>query len=682
MSDVVTQLFPWKYLIIASYKAGHLPLWNMYTFSGNPLTGNYQSASFSPLNLLFFILPFIDSWSLLILFQPLIAGLGMYLFLSQITRNKWAGLLSGVTFMFCGFMTVWMEYGTLALAAGTLPWILLSLGNLSEKRRLIWTIIGSFALATSFLAGHFQTSLYVLLFSVIYTAVFSKKDKKTMVSVCTLFGVGLFLSLVQILPTVFAFGQSVISNDVFTDAGIPWWYLVTAFIPDFFGNPTKYSDWVGHYAEWAPFVGVLPLFFSIFSDWKEKHVKFFGAAALISVVFALNTPLLTLLSLSHIPVLSSSYPTRIIILASFSLASLAGFGFSQLFEKNLDRRKMVISAISFTIVFLLCAVLGYILLPREKITIAFRNMVYPGIYLMAGIVLCGVLLFVKSFSIKRICLIICILLSAVQSLLFARQWIPFTPAKKIYTPLPLLSAMKNQVGTGRMYGSLSNAVYDYYRIPSIEGYDPIYSQKYSDFIRASDPLKNFGLVRSEVTIDPHSAYVDRLFNLLGVTILYQPKSHDFQSWAYPVWEKGSMWKSVYEDSAVRLYKNTQAMNLATLFCSYKVTPDTKQFISTFYTPDFPYRSTLLLSTQPKETFGSYCTDVQGTVRVVDVAADHIKLAVTTENPALMFISENNFSSWSATVNNQAVTIYPADLAFMAVEVPKGSSTVVLSVRLF
>jgi len=55
MPDVVTQMYPFKHLVIGFWRKGQIPLWNPFNFSGNPLLANYQSAVFHPANLLFFI---------------------------------------------------------------------------------------------------------------------------------------------------------------------------------------------------------------------------------------------------------------------------------------------------------------------------------------------------------------------------------------------------------------------------------------------------------------------------------------------------------------------------------------------------------------------------------------------------------------------------------------------------
>ena len=67
--DVITQIQPWKRLVIESWKNGDTPLWNPYLFAGTPLLANYQSAALSPINIIYFVLPFTDAWTLQVILQ-------------------------------------------------------------------------------------------------------------------------------------------------------------------------------------------------------------------------------------------------------------------------------------------------------------------------------------------------------------------------------------------------------------------------------------------------------------------------------------------------------------------------------------------------------------------------------------------------------------------------------------
>lgn len=184
ITDPVRQQYPWRNLSIGLTKNISLPLWNPYSLSGTPLLAGMQSASFYPLNLLLFILPFSTGWSFLIFIEPLLAGIFLYLYLNNLKLQKEASLFGALVFAFCGFTTAWLEWGTVINTAVWLPLVLLSIDKIffyfgslkipnfkfliSNKKLLTWSLIFTFSLASSFFAGHLQTFFYLILLSLIY----------------------------------------------------------------------------------------------------------------------------------------------------------------------------------------------------------------------------------------------------------------------------------------------------------------------------------------------------------------------------------------------------------------------------------------------------------------------------------------------------------------------------------
>ena len=80
LSDVDSQIIPWKIFNAEELKNGRIPLWNPYNLAGTPHLGNWQSGVLYPTTLLFLFLPITVAWSLHILSQPLLAGIFMILF--------------------------------------------------------------------------------------------------------------------------------------------------------------------------------------------------------------------------------------------------------------------------------------------------------------------------------------------------------------------------------------------------------------------------------------------------------------------------------------------------------------------------------------------------------------------------------------------------------------------------
>ena len=82
ITDPIRQQIPWRKQVIDALKEKRLPLWDATAFSGTPLLGNIQSGALYPLNVLFFVFPFEIAWTILIISQPLFAGIFLYRLIS------------------------------------------------------------------------------------------------------------------------------------------------------------------------------------------------------------------------------------------------------------------------------------------------------------------------------------------------------------------------------------------------------------------------------------------------------------------------------------------------------------------------------------------------------------------------------------------------------------------------
>jgi hypothetical protein len=165
------------------------------------------------------------------------------------------------------------------------------------------------------------------------------------------------------------------------------------FAPDFFGSPITRNSWSGSYIEWASFVGIVPLLLLAFAFFlrKKSIVLFFSIMAIGTLILAIRSPLQGILFSLHIPVLSTSYPTRIIVLFSFSCAVLAGFGLDVLKDLLVAYKKKKILYV-FSIIFTLFLVVWSIvlfsnLLSVEQVVITKRNLIIQQHFLLELFVL-------------------------------------------------------------------------------------------------------------------------------------------------------------------------------------------------------------------------------------------------------------------------------------------------------
>lgn len=692
MPDIITQIYPWKHFTINSLKKGIVPFWNPYSFSGNAHLANFQSAVYSPFNLLYFILPFLHAWSMTILLQPLIAGICTYLLLKELKVSSIGSIIGSVTFMFCGFMVVWMEYGTLSMAAAFLPLGLYGIEksfNTSRKRFFILTCI---SLVISFFSGHIQTSLYVAIYVLLYlfykSFMFLRYDKKDKIFFIIFWGfisffLGILISFLQIYPTFNLFQISPRSETAHLGGGIPLNYLVTMIAPDFYGNPVTRNDWYGTYAEWSSFIGIIPLLLGFISilTMKFKHsTLFFFFMAILTICFSIESPLHILLIASHIPVLASSIPSRIIVLFSFSFAILAGFGLDSLVSLIEEKKKLKVFFL-FVIFGMLIFVIWLLLtffpvLPIDKLSIAKKNFLAPTLLFFIVVIFVYFDFIVKRKRYILFTSLIILFLCSVDSFRFANKWIPFDKSDLVFPDVPVISAMQKNVGNGRVFGNLGTEVSTYYGLGSIEGYDPLYIQRYGEFIRYSETGQFVSAEKSVVHIARNGKYTDRVLDLLAVNIIFHPIADTNQSWAYHVWSNPQKYSVIYQDDKFQLYKNNTALPRVQLYYSYEVVSDKDAILKRFYDDNFDFRKILLLETDPKVVLENKLVTTSRNKAIISLySPTKIKVDVYSDKPGLLFLSDPYYEKWHAVLNGKETKILRSNYAFRSVIVPEGKSEV-------
>lgn len=680
MPDVITQIYPWKKLTIDSWKNGEIPLWNPFSFSGTAHAANYQSAVFSPFNLLFFILPHIDAWSVMILLQPILAGLGMYLFLTTLRVSRTGRVLGSLAFMFCGFMTVWMAYGTLVYAVLFLPYALFAIEKHMEQSAWAASLL-SILIALSFLSGHFQISLYVLVFIalyVLYMITTTRHKKRAAVLVPAIF-FGLCLSGIQLLPAYSAYQESVRSGLFLKGEIIPWNYLVTLFAPDFYGNPVTRNDWFGHYAEWAGYVGVVPFLFAsislIFGSGHVRMVSFFGITGATLLLFALPTPLNDAMYALHIPVLSTSAASRIIVLVSFSLCVLAGIGTDVVVSLWQQKRVRSVTIWMFVIGVGIFSLWGWLLLVKPmaagRLHVAVRNSILPTTLVCAAVFAVFAGFFVpKRF--RSFVLGIFVLLTAFDMYRYAAKWMPFDPREYVYPEIPIVShaMVLTKDSRARVFGNIGGEMGNFFQIPLIEGYDAVYKARYGEFIRSIDTGELLMPERSVAQFPKNGMYSTDAFNFLNVRYVLHKISDGRQGWAFPFWSY-PQFQRVYENETYEVYENTDVYPRAYLASRYMLKTTPEDILAALYAEDIDRRETIILEKEPDivpATGSGYATITR---------YDNTRVEINTESEVakLLFLSDVYDDGWHASVDGRKVPVYRANYTFRAIAVPKGRHTV-------
>ncbi len=683
MPDVISQIYPWKTFTIDSLRQGILPLWNPYSFSGTAHLANYQSAVLTPLNLLFFILPFIDAWSMAVLLQPLLAGLFMYLFLRALSLKNFSSLVGAVSFMFCGFITTWMGYETLGYAILFLPLALFALEKFYTVKKFRYLILFSATFPLSFFSGHFQISLYFLVFVFLYLIYkyLQTKNPKLFAYTFLYFFFGLFLTMPQILPSIEAYTLSLRSGIFQKTEIIPWGYIATFFAPDIFGNPVTRKDWFGHYAERNGCTGTITLILSLYTlfSFFIKKVWFFVFTIVLSILLSFPSPIIDLIVSLRVPVLSTSAASRIIVLLSFSLAVLSSFGIEWFFEdlKKQNKNRIIYWMTASLVIFVLLwiVVLGKLFIPLDKIIIARQNLILPTLLLLSFVsvfVLSFITLRVKKLNKFFIILpFIVVMLVAFDLLRFANKWQEFSLKSLVFPKVAVEERFKEISGFERVFGNLGGEATIYYRLPTVIGYDAVYNQRYGQFIAS---LQNGDLensARSVVLFPKNGLYSRTALNFLNVKYFVQKLADGRNSWVFPFWNYPDEFRSIYDDGVYQIFENTKAYKRAFLAGSFRVRTDPQEILNAMLLEDLDLTKTLVLekdiSTKKKKKKGSATID--------KYLPNEVTIKTVSDGNSLLFLSDPYYPGWKAFIDGKESEILRSDFAFRSLVIPKGDHTV-------
>lgn len=700
LTDVVSALYPWRTLAMDMMKNGQLPLWNPYSFSGTPLLANWQSAPFYPLNILLVLFGNLWGWTLLIVLQPLLSMIFMYLFLRQINLKYYSSIFGAIIFAFSGFMVTYLEYATSGQIFVWLPLILIFIEKFTIKKKLIYFIpipLISFLILT---AGFFQPALYALSFAYLYFLFrlfeiekfsITKDNFKSILLGTALFLLGITLSAVQLLPTFELLENSIRDKDIniigYGFGLLPLQNIVTFISPDFFGNPVTNNYW-GYmgYQETVGYFGVLPLIFLVISLFfrRSSLVNFLALILISSLLLAFDNPISRLVYSLNTPFISTGYASRILIITSFIAAVLAAIGLNKLEsgDKNGDRISLRVTVIFAAVILGILLTLGLLtssqhilILDGELLSnlkVSFKNTLIP-----LGFV-CLSLVGLKLIKDKKILVTFLIFITTLDLLRFSMKFTPFSPVRLNFPQTPVINYLEANVGNyrvERLKGEImSPNTWTPYRLMSPSGYDPLFSKQYAYFCN---------LYSSNNLSDNLSRYCELgaadspLVDLVGVKYLLVIKrdnngSPDRNSLLPLLKLENQKYRQVFEDKTTVVLENTQVMPRVSIFNQYQVEGDYKKAVALLQ-GGFDYNKVVILNKQPDLTIPS--SSSPNVVEINHYSSNELTINTDTSENGILVLSDSYYPGWKVEVNGKPETILLADGIYRAVAVPKGKSVV-------
>lgn len=683
--DVLRQMYPWTTFVIHTIQSLQFPLWNPYNFSGTPLFANSQSAVLYPFHLLYFLLPQVGAWTLLVMLQPGLASIGTYLYGRKIGLGKWGSTLAGIAFGYCLFFSVFLEYNTIDQVVLFLPFLLWLIELTLERKKFWIPILLPLTLAASFFAGHIQIFGFLFLFLAVYILIrsFSYENKqKNILWFGLLLILGFGIAAVQLLPTLELIQNAARSSQEYAflihNLLLQPYQALLFLSPDLFGNPASrnylFSD---SYPGNAVYIGFIPFVFSLYSLflWKHKRqVVFYAVSSVFFILFFFNTPATELFYKLHIPLFSTGSPTNALFLLSFSLSILAGFGFDRWMEKK--EKRIILLAVGLCVVFLL----GVVVLRLAHIPFIAKSVIYTsGISFGMILLLFGGVLLNK----RQIVGIMLIGITLFDLLYFFQKFNPFVPQSLIFPQSAILTYLKNHEGINRFlsYGNgyIQPNIATQYQLYDPNGYDPLYPKWYGAFIESAKsgniPTQFSNQNRSDAVLDQAYTSTDlvtnnssqKAMNLLGVRYVVgkdDPTTYKLSQ---------NQFGLVFQSNGWQVYENKIALPRVFLAYNSLVYSSDKDFGNKFYSDVFNPRTTILL-----DRFVGNFTQGTGSAVIKSYTASKVVIHTASTAKALLFLSDTYYPGWNVTIDGKESTLLKADYAFRAVVVPAGSHTVIFS----
>jgi hypothetical protein len=686
--------FSGQFVAFAHYQAvrlgqGQVPLWNPYNYGGHPFLADTQSAVFYPPRLLTIAALNLTGGStpqrmygalqLEMALHALLASLLMYAFVRRLTfREPYrviAGMVAGLTFAYGGYLMGYPQLQLAVMEAGI--WIPLALLGIYEATNhdqredkqvgWRWLLLAGVALGLSFMAGHPQTTFFLIYFAVAYLGWRVWRGHYrwwVFVAGAAIFGlVGGGLAAVQLLPGL-EYTRLTVRTTMNVDAmgnGFPFYDLLQIIFP-------------GMLSLWSPlYFGIAALGLVIYAVWRRvADYGFWLVAALIALVlsFGHNTVLFDVFY-NVVPGASLFRgQERSAYLIAVCVSVLAGLGAARLLnsgqtaDETLDakfqrRYKIALWAIAgFAGLLMVTLFVNWLLTNGSSASSKWLgNAAFSVLISIAtALLLTNTLTNWQKLTLWRSVGIV--VLIVIELFSFGRtnpNWESIPVSARLITPSNVqairtdsassLARVDGSTIIGANFGTL-------YGVNDIQGISPLRLLTVDRALKLPiNPLWEVFAVQ----------YIPTANNELPVPSTIITKQDD----------------PTTAQSPINLHKLTEPRPFAHLVYKTWVEPDDNSAFGIMSDPSYDARNTVMLSSAPVITLPTDPPN-DSTAEVTQSEPELLTIKTHSSSAAILSLSLVYYPGWQATIDGQMTELLRADGAFTALVAPAGDHTIQLT----
>lgn len=700
--DNFTFNFPYKAVFSDFLKKGELPFWSPYAAFGFPQYAQGITASFYLIDLVFYrFLPLIPAFNYTLLLHLLLIATFTFFFARTIKISPEGSFLSAIAFTFCGWVL-----GLLGAVQNLYPlaWLPVSFFLVElyfKKKNSVYLLLAALVLAQCILASFPQITLYVIYgcsFYFLWRTFTSIHNWKNRIYHLSCWGVVLALaaslSAVWTLPLFelikFSPRAEGVSLSYAQQGSFNPLFLIFNLFPNLLLGK---NGTIGRYI--CLYLGILPLFFAFFAlAKKEKKLTVLFFLLLLAFSFLISLGKYNPLYPIFLKLPGFSYfrqPWRILFLAEFSLALLAGIGFDNF---SAQKRRKIKFLIILALLLSFCAFLMLLtrpllleLLTSKKIILGLSSLKPSFLLLPAGVFLFSsilILLYQKRIislgAFKNLALSFIVL----DLLLFGWQgrafgFFPLEKFSRYYQESPGANFLKNDKGIYRIY-SLPVP----HQEPSKEELYPSKERFWEDTMKLLLTSNNMLFKVQSVA---QSDFALGLKNTIKINELLEGKSAEGHLYDPKNRERVKKLSKLLGFLNVKYVLTKEVINsphyLLAEMGKYKIYQNKDFLPRALVVNNFSHTSAPIVPAlkgfQTELRLSRFIEDnPQGKNRkavILNYQPTSIAIGVKSSKEGYLLLTDAFYPGWKATVNGKETKVYLSDYAFRAVKIPEGESAV-------
>jgi hypothetical protein len=669
--DIYAYFYPNILYALRALQDGHGLLWNRLQNCGQPFFANPQTALLYPPNWIFLLLDVDAALIILPALHLLIGAFGTYALCRQIGLRRSSALAGSLAFQLGGnavALAAWMPnisgaYAWMPVAAWLLEKVLRT-GTVYQLAALV------VVLAVQLFAGYPQIAFFtylILLVRIAWKVATEPAGWRTAALAALALIVAPLLASIQLLPGAEMAAESVRSAALATSESdlmvVSWQKLRELAEARATGPGTTFS--------------LIACALAGAGLWNGRRSGVVGCYALLALLFMLLSFDNVFSQAYRLLPMSSTFRglDRFLWPAGFCFSVLVAFGVESIHLARTDRRGHQ-SSRAFQL-------FGGLVLGATTYLWLGRWASLPWEWALAVTLAAVVVSLARRPGVRATYAMIVVALLGANLVALARgpqhSLLGSAPAVLRRNATAFVAVRERLTVENRIVAAGENPDFSVMRkspsvfgIPGIADYEPLTSRRYAEYY-----VKMMYGARNDLWMDNLNQFYYMTSAVPGNLPLLNLTAARFLTvdLRNPAPSTSSRFSLLRQFGSVSLFENPGALPRAFFIPLARVIPEKRDVLRTLSSRTFPVRDLALLTETPADGFLGVTGSI-GSARIDSDQSEVLTLTAFSDSGGFVFVADQFYPGWIATVNDVAMPILNANYAFRLVRIPPGASTVV------